>query len=173
MKPILFLDFDDVICINSVYGGYDVMAPDPPADLWEKLFHPPAVATLLQIVEEHRPQVVITTSWLRFLTRESLETILRKTALGPVADALHHEWKAPQDDGRDRLLAIEKWLQAHYRGEPLVILDDEASGTGLRGSTLDKAGCVILCRENVGLHQGHLPKVALALSNKKLAGMRK
>ena len=169
MRPTLFLDFDDVICVNGVYGGYDVIAPDPPADLWEHLFHAPAVATLLQIIEDYEPRVVITTSWLRFLTRDAVETILRKTAMGPVANALHTEWEAAQDAGCDRLHAIQKWLAAHHCGEPFVILDDEASGTGLRGSELDKAGCVILCRENVGLHRGHLPKVALALSNLRVS----
>lgn len=169
MRPTLFLDFDDVICVNGVYGGYDVIAPDPPADLWEHLFHAPAVATLLQIIEDHEPQVVITTSWLRFLTREALETILRKTNLAPVADALHNQWEAPQDAGCDRLQAIQKWLMANHQGEPLVILDDEASGTGLRGSELDKAGCVVLCLENVGLHSGHLSKVALAFSSAKVS----
>ncbi len=169
MKPIVFLDFDDVICVNCVYGGYDVIAPDPPVDLWENLFHEPAVATLLEIIEDHGPQVVITTSWLRFLTREALETILRKTQMEPVADALHSEWEAPQDAGCDRLQAIQRWLKANHRGEPFVILDDEASGTGLRGSELDKAGCVVLCLENVGLDRGHLPKVALALSSAKVS----
>ena len=46
LRPIIFLDFDDVICLNKHYGGYDVFAPDPPDELWQQLFHPPAIAVL-------------------------------------------------------------------------------------------------------------------------------
>lgn len=33
LRPIIFLDFDDVICLNKHYGGFDVFSPDPPEDL--------------------------------------------------------------------------------------------------------------------------------------------
>ena len=167
-KAILFLDFDDVICLNRPYGCYDVLVRDPPGDLWERLFHTPAVDTLLKIMEEHQPGVVITSSWLRFLPRQGIETLMRKTRLGPVADALHTAWEAPQNAASGRLQAIQLWLTANHGGEAIVILDDERSGTGLHGSKLDKAGCVILCVENVGLHEGHLPAVALAFAHAKV-----
>ena len=164
MKPILFLDFDDVICVNAQYGGYDVLAPNPPDDLWSRLFHPPAVGTLLQIMDEHVPVVVITTSWLRFLTKEGLVQVLRKTGLGPVAEALHHQWEAPQVYGKERVDAIDRWLKHYHRGEPYVILDDAKSGTGLRQSKHAKAGWVVFCEENAGLHAGHLPAVRKAFA---------
>lgn len=165
-RPLVFLDFDDVICINSVYGGYDVLAPNPPADIWEKLFHPPAVQTLLTIIEVHQPWVVITTSWLRFMDRPAVETILSRAGLAPVAAALHPlAWDAEQLHGTTRFDAIARWLEKHHQGEPLVVLDDEASGTGLRGSKLYKAGRVVLCEVGVGLHIGHLAAVAKALKS--------
>jgi hypothetical protein len=163
MRPLLFLDFDDVICINSTYGGYDVFAPDPPADLCEKLWHPPAIQTLLAIIDEHRPAVVITTSWLRLMDRAGFEELFRRTGLHAVADSLHPAWEAPPGTGT-RLDAIERWLAAHHAGEPLVVLDDKWSGTGLPGSWLDRAGCVVLCTVCIGLHAGHLPAVRAALS---------
>lgn len=43
------------------------------------------------------------------------------------------------------------------------MLDDELSGTGLRDSKLDRAGCVVLCERDIGLHQGHLQSVRRAL----------
>lgn len=46
--PLLFLDFDDVICVNAPYGGYDVLAAatgTAPADLWERLWHPPTIGS--------------------------------------------------------------------------------------------------------------------------------
>jgi hypothetical protein len=60
MRPVLFLDFDDVICLNRPYGGYDIAAPERPADLWEKLWHTPAVAVLESVVAELQPHVVPT-----------------------------------------------------------------------------------------------------------------
>jgi hypothetical protein len=80
-----------------------------------------------------------------------------------VADALHTAWEAPPTLGDTRHDAILRWLNAHYEGQSFVVLDDVTSGTGLRGSSLDKAGCVVLCEQDVGLHEGHLPLVRLAL----------
>ena len=165
MRPLLFLDFDDVICVNAPYGGYDVFAPNQPADLYDKLWHPPAVQALLAIIEEHQPLVVITSSWLMLMTRERFEALFRQTGLQAVVDALHPAWEAPPERG-SRLDAIERWLAVNYAGEPLVILDDARSGRGLPGSGLDRAGCVVLCAENVGLHAGHLPAVRAALYRK-------
>ena len=76
-RPLVFLDFDDVICINKPYGGHDVLRSEAnvPNDLWERLWHPPAVATLRAIFEEFAPQVVITSSWLRFLDRDGVAAL--------------------------------------------------------------------------------------------------
>lgn len=166
--PLVFLDFDDVLCMQKPYGGYDVFQPEAeqPADLWERLWHPPAAQTLLAIIEEHRPAVVITTSWLRLLERDGFVGLFHRTGLGVIADALHEAWEAPQDRGRTRYQAIERWLHERYEGQPLVVLDDELSGTGLRGSRLDKVGSVVLCKANVGLNAGHLSAVRSALVGK-------
>jgi len=164
-RPLLFLDFDDVLCLNEPYGSQDVFQKDAerPIDLWERLWHPPAAQTLLSIVDEYRPYIVITTNWLRLMERDAFIALFEHTGLGVIADLLHDVWDAPQDRGCTRYQAVEKWLREHYDGQPLVVLDDELSGTGLRGSSLDKAGCVVLCKAGVGLHAGHLPAVRSAL----------
>jgi hypothetical protein len=164
LRPLVFLDFDDVLCVNSLYGGYDVLAPNPPAEMWGQLFHAPAVQTLQGIVDEFAPRMVITTSWLRFMERQGFEQLFGRTGLGFVADSLHEAWEAPQDRGTTRPAAVERWLSVHHKGEPFVVLDDIASGTGLAGSALDKHGRVVLCQVGVGLHRGHLSKVRGALS---------
>jgi hypothetical protein len=162
---LLFLDFDDVICMNSPYGGYDLFdSSERPADLYERLWHPPAVNALLSVLAEHQPRIVITTSWLRLMERAGFETLFRRTGLSAVADALHDAWEAPAMRDMTRHGAIEGWLHAHYAGEPLAILDDDLSGTGLKGSKLDKLGCVVWCEREVGLHAGHLPQVRRALT---------
>ena len=96
--------------------------------------------------------------------------MFQQTGLGAVADALHANWEAPQDRFATRLQAIEKWLKANYRGESLVVLDDKHSGTGLRGSRLDSAGCVVLCEGGVGLHAGHLPVIRKAFLSRMVVG---
>lgn len=164
-RPLLFLDIDDVLGIGRPYGGYDVFQPssERPADLWQCLWHPPAVEALRTVLTEYRPSVVVTSSWLRLCDRDGFVQLFQRTGLPEVAGAFHDAWEAPQDLGKTRLQAIEKWLHARYTGEPLAVLDDALSGTGLRGSRLQRAGCVVLCEVGVGLHAGHLDAIRGAL----------
>ncbi len=164
-RPILFLDLDDVICINAPYGGYDVFAPSRPDDLWERLFHEPAVEVLLKILEDHRPYVVLTTSWLRLMDRDGFEQMFARTGLSAVTASLHPTaWEARQGSGETRLEAIQGWLAVHHSQEPFVVLDDALSGTGLIGSSMQEAGAVVLCELNVGLTADHVSKVNRALT---------
>lgn len=157
MRPLLFLDLDDVVCLNSPYGGYHVLARPPPADLYEKLFSAVAAAVLLEVLEEHKPQVVMTTSWTKHMDRERVSGVLLGTGLGLVVDSLHAKWKTHQPQRMPRAMAIERWLRMHHQGEPYVVLDDDCSGTGLASSAIFSAGHVVLCRENEGLLPEHLP----------------
>lgn len=72
---------------------------------------------------------------------------------------------APASKATCRLSARLRAWDKHYDGQPVVVLDDAQSGTGLRGSRLDRVGCVILCETDVGLHQGHLPAVKNAIGH--------
>lgn len=166
IRPVILLDFDDVIVLNrpGEFGGFDVISPDPPPALWSRLFHAPATEILVEALSEHRAQVVITTSWLRFMLRDGLERLFAKTGLEVLNSNLHDAWEAPQNHGETRAQAIDRWLAAHHRGEPYVILDDELSGTGLRRSLHDRRGRVVLCKANVGLHRGHAAAIRSALS---------
>jgi hypothetical protein len=165
LASLIFLDFDDVLAINNCYGGYDAVSPGPkPADLFEKLFHPPAVALLLHVICVHDPQIVITTSWLRFFERASMEQLLIRTGMAAVARGLHSKWEAPADRLMTRLGQIDRWLAANHRGESYVVLDDWTSGTGLSASRHDLDERVVFCDEGVGLHNGHWPQITKALS---------
>ena len=162
---LLFLDFDDVLTTSRPYGGFELFdTTSRPADLLEKLWHPPSKAALLRIMDEHSPRVVITTSWLRLLERAGFEELFAKTGLDAVAASLHEHWEAPTFVGKSRHDAIVRWLLAHHAGEPVVVLDDATSGTGLRGSKLDKLGRVVWCKAGVGLNEGHLHQVREALA---------
>ncbi|MGQ3003468.1 MAG: HAD domain-containing protein [Hydrogenophaga sp.] len=165
-RPLLFLDLDDVLCLNAPYGGYDVIVEPHPEDLWEKLFTQGAVDTLLAAIEEHRPRVVLTTSWLRMLDRSGFEKVFQATGLRQLSQCFHEHWDAPQNRGETRLAAIERWLLNHHRDEPFVVLDDTLSGTGLAGSRIDLMGCLVLCDVNVGLHTGHVEALRRALQGR-------
>jgi hypothetical protein len=154
-RPLLFLDLDDVLCIVTGPEAFQT-----PTALW----HPPAVRVLRTVLETHRPRVVLTTGWLRLLTRDGFEALFRRSGLTELADALDNQrWDAPAVGSDTRLKAIETWLYAYHQGEPLVVLDDEMSGTGLRDSWLDRDNRVVWCELGVGLYDGHLPAVANAL----------
>jgi hypothetical protein len=164
LRPVIFLDLDDVLCLNSPYGGYDVLTKPWPDDLWQRLFVAEARFVLLAALHHTNSRVVVTTSWLRFLERSGFEAMFRETGLGAVADALHLEWEAPEDRGMTRCAAIDRWLSRHHDGEPYVVLDDECSGTGLRGSSHDRQGRVVLCAEGVGLRASDVTAINAALS---------
>lgn len=164
LKPTLFLDFDDVLVLNRGYGGYDVVAPNPPADLWTNLFHAPAVEVLRCVMVEFEPQIVVSTSWLRFLDRRAFLDLFARTGLLDVAQSLHAAWEVLQPGHASRHDGIAGWLSKHHRGEPYVVLDDTLSGGSLVASDMDLDGRVILCDENVGLLPTHLPAIRRALS---------
>lgn len=170
-RPLLFLDFDDVICLNAPYGGFDVAmaSKEMPDDLWEKLWHEPAVKVLVQVLEAHNPYVIVTSSWLRFLDRRGAADVFKATGLERVAESLHPAWEAPQGRGCSRLEAISGWLDNHHRLEAFAVLDDRLSGTGLAGSTLDNQGRVVLCEVGVGLTHSHFRKIHEALVRPVLA----
>lgn len=100
----------------------------------ERLFSQEAVETLNKVVQEHRPDVVLTTSWLRYMDRDGFERLFRATGLGMVADCLHEHWDTQQNKWMSRLQAIENWLACHDYDQQFVVIDDHLSGTGLAGS---------------------------------------
>jgi len=162
---VLFLDFDDVFCLNKPYGGYDLFQKFDarPVDLYERLWHQPAVDVLLAILQEHKPRVVLTTSWLRMMERDGFEDLFHRTGLSEVCRLLHSAWCAPAKPGDRRLDVIESWLELNKPEGPFVVLDDELSGTGLEGSWLDEAGCLVLCVPGIGLQPFHFEHVRRAL----------
>lgn len=171
--PTLFLDIDDTLCLNGPLTGNDALqalratATDAEAlgqsEFWSSLFHRLSVEVLDHVMRAHRPRVVITSSWLLHFDDQMLKAVFHRTGLSSVAESFHDHWDAQQDRGMTRLAAITRWLDNHHGGEPIAIIDDIESGTGPRGSRLDRAGCVILCAPNVGLRAQHLPAIRTAL----------
>lgn len=166
LRPLLFLDFDDVICLNNPYGGFDVAmaSKELPDDLWSKLWHAPAVSALLKVIDINKPRVVVTSSWLQFLDHEGLLKLLEITGLSEIGQSLHPAWEAPQSRGQSRHDAIMQWLSQHHVGEPFLILDDFLSGTGLVGSQFERDGRILLCEIDVGFTVADIEKANRALT---------
>lgn len=139
------------------------MVEPRPADLWEKLFAQEAVRTVLEVVREHRPRVVLTTSWLLILERSGFVEVFRATGLHELAECLHEHYNAPQNRGESRLGAISRWLNMHHQGESFVVLGDHYSGTELAGSYIDDDGRLVLCGVGVGLQAAHANAIRRAL----------
>lgn len=164
MRPVLFLDFDDVICLNQPYGGYDVLNAFSQASrdgtpinakdaLWPRLFNKRATQYLQQVNEEFGPNYVLSTSWRWFFERDQLEQTLELAGLSFVAQNLHQDWTTPQIS-RDvqRAVEIRRWLSNHPESaNAWVALDDELSGTGFSTWPWGKQNFVVLCQEGVGL----------------------
>lgn len=145
LESVLFLDLDDVLTKGDPYDGRHLLLRPQPVDLHSRLWHQPAVEALRAVVQSALPQIVLTTSWLRFLDLSAARRLFEKTGAAFVAERLHPDGEAPQLYGWTRLRAIDAWLTTHAWTAPYVVLDDDISGSGLRDSVHDKDGRLILC----------------------------
>ena len=151
LEKVLFLDFDDVICLNKPYGGHDVFhRKKAPPDLWERLFSESCKQQLREINDAHHPSYVLTTSWVGYADRAEFERILVNAGLPFVVRSMHRDWCVSQGVRDSRADAIRRWLDTHEPASFLV-LDDESSGTGLKDWPQ-----AILCTVNVGLSPEHV-----------------
>jgi hypothetical protein len=173
--PIVFLDIDDVLCLNTPYGGSDALEAvkgrhvDPDTVLRE-IFAAEPKRVLESVHKEMGGQLryVISSTWRQVFSREQIERVFRTTDIGFVAVGLHEKWETPNRLWRtDRIEEIESWLHRYHRGEPFVVLDDDYSGTSLTGIDEDikhpLAARVVLCNVGVGLTVKHLPIILDAL----------
>nr|WP_269473989.1 HAD domain-containing protein [Variovorax sp. RA8] len=179
---MLFLDLDDVVCLNHPYGGCDVAlalspnsrgAKTAPLGLWDQLFNAVASAHLRRIDEEFRPTYVISSSWARVLDDGNLRVALSRGGLAFVVDSLHHDLVTPTIRGRtNRWAEISAWLQGHPEfASNWVVLDDELSGTGLdHGPASETLQFIVKCRENVGVTEVEYAKLCVAFQLRRQAG---
>lgn len=171
MRPLLFLDFDDVICLNTKFDGYDAIEAlgrlerepglslgDPEfAQLWQGLFDEQARAHLKALDDEFQPVYVLSTSWRNFMNRPTLEAILRSNGLAFVAENLHDAYKTPRASlglgDNSRTYEINYWLSDNPGfGDRWVVLDDEYSGSLFIDWHIEAdRNYIVLCKVNVGL----------------------
>lgn len=105
-QPVLFLDFDDVLCLNKPYGGYDVIEALAQVEkksarahdfqeIWQQLFAPEAKAHLKALHDEFSPCYVLSTSWRHFMNRSALAVVLANCGLKFIAQNLHAHGETP------------------------------------------------------------------------------
>jgi hypothetical protein len=151
MKPLLFLDLDDVLaidrqhCSSQVLHAFRRSVLDEVPKLWESIFDDSACENLRALHAEFEPTYIISSSWADFLSRMEICEVMRRTEMNFIAESLHHEWKLPHLKTPERAADIEAWLYLHNQTspQPFVILDDAISGHPLRGSNLE--GHAVLC----------------------------
>src|SRR5471030_1926834 len=151
MKPLLFLDLDDVLAIDRQHRSRQVLLAfrsnvlDEVQELWERIFDDSACENLRTLHAEFMPTYVISSSWAVFLSQVEICEVMRRTGMKFVADDLHNEWKLPHLKTPERAADIEAWLYLHNQAspQPFVILDYAISGHPLRGSNLE--GYAVLC----------------------------
>lgn len=178
LTPILFLDIDDVLCINRPYGGYDALHAlagqhANAADVYRRLFAKRACDVLISVHEaiEGELRYVISSTWREYFGRDDLAMLLTRGGLPQVASNLvaDRPWCTPSS-GRQGSRAgdIADWLAQHHRGEAYAIVDDLLSGASLKDALEQPDHAfqnrVVLCDEFVGLCEHHAASLVTALS---------
>ena len=176
-RPVVFLDFDDVVCLQDPYGGYEAFAAlreivvhGRPADefsgLFAKLFNAACVENLREIHDRFLPRYVLSTSWTRLANRAALDYLMARTPLAFVAEHLHPAWETPKPAGRgaNRRREIEEWLAANpAEAHQWVALDDDRSGAELAEWTSERSA-IVLCEEGHGLTHQKAEQLSQALT---------
>ncbi len=174
-KLVLFLDFDDVICLNSPYGGYDAMLAlasgrevRPDDELWSKLFDSSAKKHLQLVHEEFSPTYVLSTSWRWLFERSALEQVLHLGGLSFVVEHLHQDWSTPMLSRKaHRAVEIATWLaQSPSHASSWAILDDMLSGTGFATWNVARREYVVLCQKEVGFQEQEYLQLRRALAKR-------
>ena len=181
LTPLVFLDIDDVLCVHEPYGGFDAIEAVHgrhvnPAAVFSGLFATRARHALKRMHDamDARVRYVISSTWREVFSREQLESVFRQGGLEFAADSLAEgeQWRTPSKLRLgQRVDEIAQWLHQHHQGEPFAIVDDTHSGASLLHALMTRPGAalhpfegrVVLCRENVGLTDAHVPILVEAL----------
>lgn len=179
MRPLVFLDLDDVLCLSDVHHSGQLLKivqgkiPDYP-ELWKNLVDAGAAANLRLLNHEFNPWFVISSSWATYLSREQMCKALTRTELQFVIDNLHSEWATPRALSSSRRDEIEWWLDAHREsGQPFLVIDDTNSGYTLIRSQLAYDGHVVLCKSEFGFTRKRFKEARQRLRRQGVAGYSK
>jgi len=172
MRPLIFLDIDDVIATDPDYFGTTVIAAleadaySISQEFCQRVFSTQAITNLALLNMRFSPQYVISSSWANYLTKSQITYVFEKASLRFVSMNFHRHWKTPKSQISGRLIEIELWISTHLKSSsPFLIIDDYDSGWNLVGSVFDKNKQLILCEQHVGFD-----KSKLAIATERLVG---
>ena len=154
MRPVVFLDIDDVIATGDVWTSSWVIRSFRPGGRpfeeteWRTVFSDEACQHLSSLHDQVFPLYVISSSWSNYLTRDDIQLVFEKTGLSFVGSHLHEDWTTPKISSLDRCAEISAWLADHPEVTNFVVLDDENSGHTLRDSDLHRR--TVFCTTGVG-----------------------
>ncbi len=131
-KSILFLDIDDVLCLNQTYGGYDVIRAMKgvhpfPDNVYRDVFDQRACQVLVSIhsAMAGNLEYVISSTWREVFDEAQMREVFRRAGIGFVGHALHERWCTPVRPERGRRADdIAAWLDTWHQGEAFAIVDD-------------------------------------------------
>lgn len=185
-RPVLFLDFGDVVCLNFPCDGYDAQLAltcalegsgrlDEQPELMDRLFDADAIALLADIDLEFHPRYVLSTRWWWQFSKEEIANVLARCGLGFVWENRHDDWATLTTSRPDvRWLEIKSWLRAHPECvDNWVVLDDHLSGTGLAASQPEeRLPFIVLCSEGIGLTEREYLQLRAAFQLRSLEHAR-
>lgn len=181
---LLFLDIDDVLCLNTTHTGWDAHeaifairhGADPClyADLWSGLFNAGAKQRLLELHRDFNFSVVLSSSWTDHFGRNDIGVILRETGMSAIEKAMLSDWSTRRlGVERSRADEVDAWLNQNSEVmQSWVVIDDSESGTGFDVWTPERRDFVVLCDANVGLTVEKAAELREAFLRRRTAGAR-
>ena len=164
------MDFDDVICLNNPYGGYDAKfaIDDETSEIWSQLFDAKAKEHLALVNETFAPWYVISSSWEWIFEKAELVEIMRRCGLWFVSNNLHSTWTTPKQSRHGtRASEVKSWLALHPEFSKFwVVVDDKHSGTGFKNWSRETLSYVVLCQADVGLQELEFAQLYTALERR-------
>lgn len=158
LRPLIFLDIDDVIATSLDYSSADIIAAlkhDKYHDqqIWARLFHKDAKANIKRLHEDFYPQFIINSNWSTFLSIDQMKKVFDKTDLGIVSKSMHKNWATNKSLGASKLIATRKWLiQNRKEFHPYIIIDDRESGWTMINSDFDHNARIVWCDHLLGFN---------------------
>jgi len=156
MKPVVFLDFDNVLAVHKFSNSFRVLDTaalaiiDAFPDRWLDGLDPEAPRNLLTLHKEFQPSYVISSSWASHLHLEQMKKMLKRSGLKFVALNLCERWCTPRNETSGRLSEIEAWLalQTWQECHAYVIIDGHVSAGEFFGSSLEAS--TVYCDARIG-----------------------
>lgn len=117
-NPIIFLDFDGVICTTRAHFAY----ANPIG--FHRHLDPVAVKLIERLMRSSKAEIVVSSTWRIGAEKSELELALLNSGMGGVN--FHSCWRTPSSKEGHRGKEIEQFFQHHNHNGKFLILDDDS-----------------------------------------------